>query len=66
MKLSKRLSQVQSTSSLMSQRKGIIADYLPWLIIGIAVLAIIFIAIFLLRGQGESLIDKIKDLFGGV
>ena len=62
----KRLSQVQSTSSLISQRKGIIADYIPWLIIGIAVLVIVSIAIFLMRGQGESLIDKIKGLFGGI
>ena len=63
---SKRLSQVESTSSLMSQRKGIVADYIPWLIIGIAVLVIISIAIFLMRGEGEGLIDKIKELFSGV
>ncbi len=47
-------------------KKGIIADYLPWLIIALAVLVIVAVAIFLLRGQGESLIDKIKGLFGGV
>ena len=63
---SKRLSQVQSTSSLMSQRKGIVADYIPWLIIGIAILVIVSLAIFLMRGQGEGLIDKIKGLFGGI
>lgn len=62
----KRLSQVQSTSSMLGQRKGIVADYIPWLIIGLAILVIISLAIFLLRGQGETLIDKIKDLFGGV
>ena len=44
--------------------KGVIADYLPWLLIAIAVLVIIMVAIFLLRGQGISLIDKIKNLFG--
>ena len=32
----------------------------------IAVLVIVSLAIFLLRGQGETLIDKIKGLFGGV
>lgn len=47
-------------------KRGIVADYIPWLIIGIAVLVIISLAIYLLRGQGETLIDKIKDLFGGV
>jgi len=62
----KRHSQVQSTSSFISQRKGIVADYMPWLIIALAVLAILFIAIFVLRGQGESFIDKIKDIFGGI
>ena len=50
----------------MKFRRGIIADYIPWLIIGIAILVIISIAIFLLRGQGESLIDKIRGLFGSV
>lgn len=46
-------------------KKGIVADYLPWLLIAIAVLAIIMISIFLIRGQGISIIDKIKGLFGG-
>ena len=44
-------------------RKGIIADYLPWLLIAVAVLVILMITIFVLRGQGVSLIDKIKDIF---
>jgi hypothetical protein len=43
-------------------KRGIITDYLPWLLIGLAVLAIIMIVIFTLKGQGVSLIDKIKDL----
>ena len=50
----------------MKFKRGIIADYIPWFIIGIAVLVIVSIAIFLMRGQGESLIDKIKGLFGGI
>ncbi len=49
----------------MNTKRGIVADYIPWLIIGLAVLAIIMIALFLLRGQGEGLIDRIKNLFGG-
>ena len=47
------------------KKKAVISDYLPWLLIGLAVLAIVMVAIFLLRGKGFSLIDKIKDLFGG-
>lgn len=44
-------------------KKGIITEYLPWLLISLAVLAIVMITIFLLRQEGISLIDKIKDLF---
>jgi len=45
-------------------KRGIVADYLPWLLIAVAVLVILMLAIFLLRGQGVSLIDKIKNIFG--
>lgn len=50
---------------LVKNKLGIVADYLPWLLIGIAVLAIVMITIFLLKDQGISTIDKIKDLFRG-
>lgn len=46
-------------------RKAIVTDYLPWLIIGLALLAIIFIAILLLKDKGVSFIDYIKNLFRG-
>ena len=45
-------------------KRGIASEYLPWLLIGIAVLAIVMITIFLLKDQGISFIDKIKGLFG--
>lgn len=44
---------------------GVVSDYLPWLLIGIAVLAIVMITIFLLKNQGISAIDKIKSLLRG-
>ncbi len=44
-------------------KRGIIADYLPWLIIGVVVLVIILLAIFVLREKGISLIEQIKNLF---
>ncbi len=47
------------------QKRGIVADYIPWLVIGIAILVIITLAVFLLKGQGAELIQKIKSLFGG-
>ncbi len=45
------------------KKRGIITEYLPWLLIGLAVLVILMITIFLLKAEGTSLIDKIKDLF---
>lgn len=48
-----------------SERKGgIIADYLPWLLIAVAILVILMISIFVLQGQGSSLIDKLKNILG--
>lgn len=44
-------------------KKGIIADYLPWILIAVAVLVILMITIFLLKEKGEGLIDQIKNLF---
>jgi len=47
------------------RKRGVISDYLPWLLIAVAVLAIVMVTIFLLKEKGFSLIDKIKDLFTG-
>ncbi len=44
-------------------RRGIISDYLPWLLIAVAVLAILMIAIFVLKGEGVSWIDALKNIF---
>ncbi len=46
-------------------RRGIVTEYLPWLLIALAVLAILVITIFLLKEKGISLIDSIKNLFRG-
>lgn len=42
--------------------KGIISDYLPWLLIAVAILVILMITIFVLKEKGISLIDKIKGI----
>lgn len=52
-------------SKKIKTKKGIVTDYLPWLIIGLAVLAILFVAIFLLKDKGISYIDNIKNIFRG-
>lgn len=51
---------------LKSKKKGVITEYLPWILIAVAVLAIVMIAVFFLREGGFNLIDEVKDLMGGV
>ena len=50
----------------MKGKRGIVTDYLPWLLIAIAVLVIVMVAIFLFKGQGTNVITQIKNLFFGV
>lgn len=45
------------------KKRGIVSEYLPWLIIAIVVIAIVTIAIFVMKGKGISFIDQIKNLF---
>jgi len=47
------------------KKRGVITEYLPWILIAIAVLAILMITLFLLKDKGFSLIDQIKNLFRG-
>lgn len=49
----------------IEKRRGIVTEYLPWLIIGLAVLGVLMISIFLLKDKGIGLIDKINSLFKG-
>ncbi len=44
-------------------KKGIISEYLPWILIAIAILAVLMIAVFILKEKGVSVIDSIKNLF---
>jgi len=47
------------------EKSGIISDYLPWLLIGLAVLAILIIGALLLKEKGFEFIDKILSIFKG-
>jgi len=47
---------------LLKNKKGIISEYLPWVLIALAVLAILMIAIFVLKDKGFSVIDKLGEL----
>lgn len=46
------------------EKRGIVADYLPWILIAVAVLVILMLSLFVLKGAGSSLIDKLKGLIG--
>jgi hypothetical protein len=46
-------------------KRGIVSDFLPWLLIAIAVLVIIMVGIFIMKGKGIEFIDRINDLFRG-
>ena len=48
----------------MKEKKGIVSEYLPWILISIAVLVVVIIAIFLLKNKGITILDSIKNLFG--
>jgi len=45
------------------KKRGIISEYLPWLLIAIAVLVMLMITLFILRDRGISLIEQIKGIF---
>jgi hypothetical protein len=48
-----------------NEKRGIVSDYLPWLLIGLAILVILMIAVFILSGKGLEFINSIKNLFRG-
>ncbi len=43
--------------------KGIATEYLPWIIIAVLVLVMVFFAIVKYSGEGMGFIDQIKNLF---
>ena len=45
-------------------KKGIVSDYLPWILIAIAVLVILVGGVIIMKEKGISLIDSIKNIFG--
>jgi len=47
------------------KKRGIISEYLPWVIIAVVILAVLVISIYFLRQGGSGLIEKLKLLFRG-
>ena len=46
-------------------KKAIVSEYLPWVLIAVAVLVIMVLSILVLKNKGISLIDKLKLIFRG-
>lgn len=44
-------------------KRGIVTDYLPWVLIAVAALVILFIAIFVMKEKGTSIIESLGGLF---
>ena len=49
----------------MKSKRGIVTDYLPWILIAVAVLVILSVTIYVMQDKGISAIDTIKNLFRG-
>ncbi len=43
--------------------RGIISEYLPWMLIAIAILVVLMLTVFVLKGKGIEVIGKLKDIF---
>jgi hypothetical protein len=52
-----------SCNFLKKNCRGIVMDYLPWILIAVLVLVIVFIAIFVIKDTGKGFLDKIINLF---
>ncbi|NCN51679.1 hypothetical protein GW931_01575 [archaeon] len=46
-------------------KKGIVSEYLPWILISLAILTVLMISIFFLKGKGISVLDGLKGIFRG-
>ncbi|MBD3247578.1 hypothetical protein GF378_03085 [Candidatus Pacearchaeota archaeon] len=46
-------------------KKAIATEYLPWILIAVAVLVVLALATMLMREKGIGLIDQLKNIFSG-
>lgn len=47
----------------LKNKKGIVTEVLPYIIIAIGILTILVFAIVVMKGKGISVIDKFKGIF---
>jgi len=46
-------------------KKGIVSEYLPWILIALAILVILVISIWVMKEKGVSVLESLKGLFRG-
>ncbi|MBS3094054.1 hypothetical protein J4474_00150 [Candidatus Pacearchaeota archaeon] len=56
---------MSKTGDFLNRKKAIVSEYLPWLLIALAVLAILVISMIVLKDKGISVIDQIKGMLFG-
>jgi hypothetical protein len=44
-------------------KKGVVTEYLPWIIIALLVLVIVVVTIAMFKSKGLTFIDQIKNFF---
>ena len=49
----------------MKNKRGIASEYLPWILISLAVLLILIISTTILKDKGISALESIKGIFRG-
>ena len=47
------------------KKKAVVSEYLPWILIALAVLTVLMITIFILKEKGISVLDSFGNLFRG-
>lgn len=46
-------------------KKGIVSEALPWIVISLAILVILTLSIFIFKDKGIGFIDKLGGIFKG-
>lgn len=54
---------MKGSEKFSKSKSGIATDYLIWILIGVAILVIVLIAIGIMGGEGNALIERIKNIF---
>jgi hypothetical protein len=56
---------VKQKINFSKSKKGIVSEYLPWLLIAIAILVILMLGIFFMKDKGISALDRLQGILRG-